>query len=114
MTIQRYSIGMGLSGAGGQECGFDEDAQGNVVLFADHQQALSALEARIAELEKALEPITIGEWGEARHKQTVVNGFDCANIILERRRAALSPKEPAPQQSDHLKQPVCARVESGA
>jgi hypothetical protein len=52
MNIQRWTDADGDFGAE-----MWADAGGDYVLFADHQQALSALEARISELEKALKTL---------------------------------------------------------
>ncbi len=54
---------------------------------------------KLEDVEKAIEPITIGEWGIAgKTNPHASNGFERANHILEKRRARLAPK-PEPTQS---------------
>jgi hypothetical protein len=128
MTIQRYVPTFSEFDAyKGMLPGEDDGYGRSYILFADHQQALSALEARIAELEKALKAALeqLGECsfycGDLHHRKGEQHALgercQAERRIVETRDqilAALSPKEPATQQSDHLKQPIRARVDSGA
>jgi hypothetical protein len=62
------------------------DAEGDYVLFADHQQALSALEARIIELEAIVEAVS----------HLSAESYSPWSDVIRSARAAEPPKEPAP------------------
>jgi hypothetical protein len=90
MTIQRYSI-YGSDSISSYD-------KGEWVRFKDHQQALSALEARIAELEGILagiaERVTNGPlcyYGNSTGYQPQIGSAE-----VDRWRATLSTREPAP------------------
>jgi hypothetical protein len=104
--IQRYTAAViaDFVESGNPDHLVPNQAVGRFVEYEDHQQALDALEARIIELEAIVEAVS---------HLSAESHSPWADVIRSA-RAALSLKEPAPQQSDNLKQPVRARVDSGA
>lgn len=54
-------------------------------LFEDAHKRVEELERKVDAL---CAPISLGEWSRARSQQSVVNGLDCANIVIKGRKEA--------------------------